>query len=128
MSAWRTSPGSRPTWCTAADGLPAFPPPAGGVRGPAGKPHPVSIAGRAIVRGIERRSPVVAAPRWVVPARWLRGFIGPLVEKQVQGNAPEVMALLEGEYEREGAQASRPVGAGGAADARAAGGRGSVGA
>jgi len=110
------------------DELPAFRLLRERMKGPAGKTHPVSIAGRAIVRGIERRSRVVAAPRWVVPARWLRGFIGPLVEKQVQANAPEVMALFEAEYEREGAQASRPVGAGGAADARAAGERGSVGA
>src|SRR4051812_1107136 len=90
------------------------------LKGPAAKTHPLPKAGRAIVDGIERRAPVVVAPRWVGAARWLRGFVGPLTGRQVEPNVPEVMALLEADYQRAGAAAAaRPVGAGGAADGRA---------
>ena len=91
------------------------------LKGPLGKTHPVSLAGEAIVRGVERRASVVAAPRWAVAALVLRGLIGPLTERQVSDDAAEALRLYEEEYDREGAEASRPVGAGGAADARASG-------
>jgi NAD(P)-dependent dehydrogenase (short-subunit alcohol dehydrogenase family) len=42
------------------------------------KPLPVGRAGKAIVRGIERRSKQVYAPRWVPTASRLRGLGGPL--------------------------------------------------
>lgn len=91
------------------------------LKGPASKTYPVADAGAAIVRGIESRSPAVAAPKWVLAARALRGLALPITEKQVAPNAPEAMALIEAERQRAGAGAARPVGAGGAADARAAG-------
>jgi NAD(P)-dependent dehydrogenase (short-subunit alcohol dehydrogenase family) len=91
------------------------------LKGPAAKTYPVSAAGRAIVRGVESRAAVVAAPTWIRPARWLRGFVAAATERQVLASAPEAMALYEAEYQRAGlAEASVPVGAGGAADARAA--------
>jgi NAD(P)-dependent dehydrogenase (short-subunit alcohol dehydrogenase family) len=42
------------------------------------KPLPVGAAGKAIVRGIERRSNRVYAPFWVPAASVMRGFGGPL--------------------------------------------------
>jgi NAD(P)-dependent dehydrogenase (short-subunit alcohol dehydrogenase family) len=90
---------------------------------PVNKTHPLPDAGKAIIRGIERRSPVVAAPRWVGLARYLRGVLLPITQRQIASDAPEVMALMEAEYQRAGADAARPVGAGGAADARASGAR-----
>jgi NAD(P)-dependent dehydrogenase (short-subunit alcohol dehydrogenase family) len=45
--------------------------------GPAGRAIPVSRAGAAIVRGIERRSKRVYAPRWVPALLATRGVAGP---------------------------------------------------
>jgi hypothetical protein len=42
------------------------------------RPLPVGAAGRAIVRGIERRSNKVYAPWWVPALLATRGFQGPL--------------------------------------------------
>ncbi len=89
------------------------------LKGPIGKTYPVADAGRAIVRGIERRSKVVVAPRWVAALRPLRGLLGPLTERQVEITAPRVMELFEEERRQMGDAVSRPVGAGGRADADA---------
>src|SRR4051812_9332071 len=59
------------------------------MKGPSAKTHPLPVAGRGLVRGIERRSKVVAVPRWVGFARAWRGFVQPFVEKQVAADAPE---------------------------------------
>jgi hypothetical protein len=40
----------------------------------------VSIAGRAIVRGIEHRARKVYAPPWVLPLLYARGVLDPVVE------------------------------------------------
>ena len=90
------------------------------LKGPVGKTHPVSLAGRAIVRGIEKRQRAVVAPRWVGAVRYLRGFMGVVTGRQVEAVAPQAMALIDEEHRQFGDQVSRPVGAGGAADARAA--------
>lgn len=87
---------------------------------PVKKTHPVSLAGRAIVRGVERRAAAVTGPRWVRLARVMRGVLVPVTEKQMHANTPEAMALFEAEYQRVGTEAARPAGAGGAADVRAA--------
>ena len=42
---------------------------------------PLSDAGEAIVRGIERRARKVYAPRWVLPVPWARGILQPLAER-----------------------------------------------
>ena len=90
---------------------------------PLNKTHPVSDAGRVIVNGIERRSAVVTTPRWMHAAIALRGLLGPLTKREMLNSAPEAIALYEAEYARDEAAASRAVGAGGAADARATGAR-----
>jgi NAD(P)-dependent dehydrogenase (short-subunit alcohol dehydrogenase family) len=63
--------------------------------GPAGPNHavPVSKAGAAIVRGIERRARFVYAPRWVLAMLLARTIVQPLQERQAarQGTA-ELMA------------------------------------
>jgi NAD(P)-dependent dehydrogenase (short-subunit alcohol dehydrogenase family) len=53
------------------------------MRGPF-KPPPVSVAGAAIVRGIERRARHVYAPRWVIGALYLRTVLQPLSERAVR--------------------------------------------
>jgi NAD(P)-dependent dehydrogenase (short-subunit alcohol dehydrogenase family) len=53
------------------------------LRGPL-KPPPVSVAGAAIVRGVEKRSRHVVAPRWVLPALYLRTLLQPLTERTVK--------------------------------------------
>jgi NAD(P)-dependent dehydrogenase (short-subunit alcohol dehydrogenase family) len=105
---------------TGADATPAFSLLRSRLKGPLAKTYPVSDAGRAIVRGVERRSAVVAAPSWVRLVRLMRGVLLPAAEPQVHASAPEAMALFEAEYQRLGAAAAQPVGAGGAADVRAA--------
>jgi NAD(P)-dependent dehydrogenase (short-subunit alcohol dehydrogenase family) len=89
------------------------------MKGPAGRTYPVSDAGRAIVRGIESRASVVAAPGWIRAVLRLRGFIGPLAKREMSSSAPEAMALFEAEYQRAGAESVRPLGAGGRADTEA---------
>jgi len=53
------------------------------LRGPL-KPPPVSVAGAAIVRGVERRARFVYAPRWVLPALYLRTLLQPLSERSAR--------------------------------------------
>ena len=48
------------------------------VPGPFGRPIPVGAAGKAIVRGVERRAKHVYAPSWVPALLRARGLIGPL--------------------------------------------------
>jgi len=48
---------------------------------------PPSAAGQAIVRGIERRSPRVIRPRRWTVVSLLRGFLGPLSDRQLERSA-----------------------------------------
>jgi NAD(P)-dependent dehydrogenase (short-subunit alcohol dehydrogenase family) len=48
------------------------------------KPPPVSVAGAAIVRGMEKRARFVYAPRWVLGALLLRTVLQPLSERGVK--------------------------------------------
>jgi NAD(P)-dependent dehydrogenase (short-subunit alcohol dehydrogenase family) len=91
------------------------------LRGPAGKTLPVSKAGEAIADGIEKRAKIVAQPPFVRVAQLLRGVISNGLDRQVSRQVPEVMALFEAELQRTGDAMAKPVGAGGAADTRAAG-------
>ena len=50
------------------------------LRGPL-RPPPVSVAGAAIARGVEKRARHVYAPRWVLPALYLRTLLQPLSER-----------------------------------------------
>jgi NAD(P)-dependent dehydrogenase (short-subunit alcohol dehydrogenase family) len=49
---------------------------------------PLSDAGEAIMRGIERRAREVYAPRWVRPMLWARGVLQPLAERR--NRRPEI--------------------------------------
>jgi hypothetical protein len=45
---------------------------------------PPSAAGRAIVRGIERRSPRIIRPRWWAVVSVLRGIVNPLLDRYTE--------------------------------------------
>ena len=92
----------------------------GEMRGPLAKTYPASVAGKAVVRGIERRA------RWVTVPNWLRV---PLVLRQLmQFGAEAAIASRMEEFERASIEEMKrlevdpaaPVGAGGEAAMRAA--------
>ncbi len=102
----------------AADAHPAY----GGLRdklpGFAAKTYPVSAVGDAVLDGIARRRRAVVVPGWVRTAIALRGILPGLTERQALESAPEMDAAFERDVAERGAEASRPVGAGGAAASR----------
>jgi NAD(P)-dependent dehydrogenase (short-subunit alcohol dehydrogenase family) len=61
------------------------------------KPIPLSRAGEAIVRGVERRARVVYAPRWVGPILAVRGLLQPLVERRAAADPSTAAAVREAE-------------------------------
>jgi short-subunit dehydrogenase len=88
--------------------------------GPFGKTYPVSSVGRAVVRGMERRSRMVTVPGWVKAMVYLRGVIQPLTERGAYDRAAEAdRSFLEDVAQRGTEVASAPVGAGGEAARRA---------
>jgi NAD(P)-dependent dehydrogenase (short-subunit alcohol dehydrogenase family) len=89
------------------------------LRGPAGKTYPVSEAGEAVADGIERRARRIIVPRNFRTLLLLRMLFARLTERTASRDVPEFVRLLEEETEKRGAEASRPVGAGGRADAQA---------
>jgi NAD(P)-dependent dehydrogenase (short-subunit alcohol dehydrogenase family) len=70
------------------DRHPAFAEVRARTRGPAGRTLPVSAAGKAIADAVARRRRTVVAPAIVRGAYWLRGLIGPLVDREAGANAP----------------------------------------
>ena len=54
------------------------------LKGPLAKTYPVSAAAEAVVRGIERRSRIVACPRWLIPLMWLRPILPRLTERELR--------------------------------------------
>jgi NAD(P)-dependent dehydrogenase (short-subunit alcohol dehydrogenase family) len=52
--------------------------------GPLARTHPVSAAAEAVVRGIERRSRIVAHPRWLIPLMWLKPILPRLTELRLR--------------------------------------------
>jgi NAD(P)-dependent dehydrogenase (short-subunit alcohol dehydrogenase family) len=85
------------------------------LKGPLGKTLPVSKAGEAIVKGIEQRAKVVAAPPFVRAADKLRGLVAGAVDREMLKHVPEAMAHFEAERQKTGDAMARPIGAGGAA-------------
>jgi NAD(P)-dependent dehydrogenase (short-subunit alcohol dehydrogenase family) len=78
--------------------------------------YPVSAVGDAVVDGVERRARWVGVPRGLVgAARPLRGLLGRLFELGSAKDYPELEAAFARDVAERGADASRPVGAGGAA-------------
>jgi NAD(P)-dependent dehydrogenase (short-subunit alcohol dehydrogenase family) len=88
----------------------------GKMKGPIGKTYPLSVAIDAVEKGIENRSRRVVAPGWAKIMLAMRDFIGPLQDKQVASYMPEVERAFDEDIAKRGAEASAPVGAGGAAD------------
>jgi len=76
--------------------------------GPFGKTAPLSAAGRAIERGIERRANKVYAPRWVLPMTWLRGIMQPLTQRSNRETIAEAVKVAEADA---AAEAQQPVAA-----------------
>ena len=103
------------------DEHPAFGFVRGRLRGPMGKTYPLSDAGEAVARGIERRARQVVVPGWARVLLALRGLLAPLAERQFRENAPEMDARFEQDVAARGRDAaSAPGGAGGAAAREAA--------
>ena len=103
-----------------ADAHPAFGFARGRLRGPTAKTYPVSAAGEAVVRGIERRDRTVVVPGWARVMLALRGVLAPLAARQFRRNAEEMDARFEADVAARGMEeASAPVGAGGEAARRA---------
>jgi NAD(P)-dependent dehydrogenase (short-subunit alcohol dehydrogenase family) len=69
---------------------PAFAEARAKIRGPAGRTLPVSAAGKAIADAVAERRRTVVAPGIVRGGYWLRGLIGPLVDRESRGNAPTI--------------------------------------
>ena len=86
--------------------------------GPAGKTYPVSKVGDAVLDGIQRRRRMVTVPPWIRGALALRGVLWALTERQGRETAQQLDEGFARDVAERGADASRPVGAGGAADAR----------
>jgi NAD(P)-dependent dehydrogenase (short-subunit alcohol dehydrogenase family) len=101
-----------------ADRHPAY----GGLRaklpGPVAKTYPVSAVGDAVLDGIARRRRHVVVPGWVRAAIALRGVLPKVIERHSLATAPEMDAAFERDVAERGAEASRPVGAGGEAASR----------
>jgi NAD(P)-dependent dehydrogenase (short-subunit alcohol dehydrogenase family) len=54
-----------------------------------------AVAGEAIVRGIERRSPRIIRPRRWIPMSILRGVLGPITDARVERDATAQRLLRE---------------------------------
>jgi NAD(P)-dependent dehydrogenase (short-subunit alcohol dehydrogenase family) len=85
----------------------------GMLKGPLAKTYPVSAAAEAVVRGIERRSRIVACPRWLIALMWLKPILPWLTEQTVRRDIARFDEIAEREVLEHG---SEPVGAGGAAE------------
>jgi len=84
----------------------------------AARTYPVSAVGDAVVDGLARRRRVVVVPGWVRAAIALRGVLPLLTERHGLKAAPELDASFARDVAERGVEASRPVGAGGAAASR----------
>ena len=81
--------------------------------GPLAKTYPVSAAAEAVVRGIERRSRIVACPRWLIGLMWLKPILPRLTEQKLRKDIARFDEIAEREALEHG---SDPVGAGGEAE------------
>ena len=79
------------------------------------KTYPLSAVGDAVLAGIERRSRAVVVPRWIRRAVGLSSAVQRLTEREALRAAPDLDAAFERDVVERGAEASKPVGAGGAA-------------
>ena len=80
--------------------------------GPLRRRYPVQVGVDAIVRGIERRAPIVVAPGWVRALMVARGLLGPVAGRRAAATYPEIEAATEREQgEGDGAPGVGPGGA-----------------
>jgi NAD(P)-dependent dehydrogenase (short-subunit alcohol dehydrogenase family) len=92
------------------------------MKGPLAKTLPVSSAGKAIALGVEKRCRIIVAPPIVRALLPVRGLLQRLAERQTRGLEARAEAAMDAEIAAKGIhEVSRPVGAGGAADAEASG-------
>jgi len=68
--------------------------------GPIRSTTPLPVAGRAIVRGVERRARTVCSPRWVSAALRLRGLLQPVLETQNRDAIEEAVREAEAQGTR----------------------------
>ena len=83
------------------------------LKGPLAKTYPVSAAAEAVVRGIERRSRIVACPRWLIALMAIKPLLPWLTEREMRRQHRRVRPARRARGRRQG---SDPVGAGGAAE------------
>jgi NAD(P)-dependent dehydrogenase (short-subunit alcohol dehydrogenase family) len=84
--------------------------------GPMGRTYPVSAVGKAVVKGMKKRSRSVVVPGWARVLVKLRTFVQPLSERGAHDSVAEADRLfLEDVQTRGEAAASAPVGPGGEA-------------
>jgi hypothetical protein len=89
------------------------------LRGPAGRTLPVAEAGAVLVDAVAHRRRTVVAPRIVRVAYWLRGVIGPIVDRDARRNAAAIdAATVEMVAERGAYDAAMGPAAGAAAPSR----------
>jgi hypothetical protein len=87
--------------------------------GVAGKKYDVSDVGKAVVKGITRRSRAVHVPGWVGRVKLFRAFTPVVVERRSRTSVPQGDRAMLDDIARRGAEeSSRPVGPGGAAATR----------
>jgi NAD(P)-dependent dehydrogenase (short-subunit alcohol dehydrogenase family) len=102
-----------------ADEHPVFGPMRQALPGVAGKKYDVSDVGRAVVKGIGKRSRAIHVPGWVARIKLFRAFVPVVVERRSAGIVPKGdRAMLDDIAERGAEESSRPVGPGGAAAVR----------
>jgi NAD(P)-dependent dehydrogenase (short-subunit alcohol dehydrogenase family) len=89
------------------------------MNGPLGKTYDVSVAGKAVERGVAKRARIVVGPRWVRAMLPLRGLLTRPAEMQFAPLMPEIEQLMEKEIAAKGDEVYTPVGAGGRAAAKA---------
>ncbi|WNV91250.1 short-chain dehydrogenase/reductase [Umezawaea sp. Da 62-37] len=102
-----------------ADEHPVFGPMRKALPGLASKKYDVSDVGKAVAKGVAKRSRAIHVPGWVGRIKVLRAFTPVVVERRSAGIVPQGdRAMLDDIARRGAAESSRPVGPGGAAAAR----------
>jgi NAD(P)-dependent dehydrogenase (short-subunit alcohol dehydrogenase family) len=91
----------------------------GRLKGPPARTSPLADAAGAMEAGVVSRARIVVHPRWVRAALTLRSVFQPIVDLQSRRHMAEDDRFALEQVEAQGAAASAPVGAGGAADRQA---------
>jgi NAD(P)-dependent dehydrogenase (short-subunit alcohol dehydrogenase family) len=92
----------------------------GRLKGPPARTSSLADAAAAMEAGVVSRGRIVVHPRWVRAALTLRSVLQPVIDLQSRRHMAEDDRFALEQVEAQGAAASAPVGAGGAADRQAA--------